>query len=193
MSSWLGSGPLVGERVTLRPLTVDDAPALARVVGDPDRFRWSPGVPVDLASAHRYIDAANADPDARVAFAVVDNVDGQVVGSTSFYEIDHAHRSACIGYTFYAERVQGTTVNPTAKFLLLRHAFEDCGAVRITWHTHEHNARSRAAIEKLGARFEGLLRKHRQFGDGWRTTALYAMTDDDWPAAKAELLQRMSA
>ncbi|QMU21663.1 GNAT family N-acetyltransferase [Gordonia rubripertincta] len=193
MSPWLGTGPLVGERVTLRPLTVDDAPALARVVGDPARFRWSPGVPVDLATAHRYIDAANADPEARVPFAVVDSVDGLVVGSTSFYEIDHAHRSVCIGYTFYAERVQGTTVNPTAKYLLLRHAFEHCGAVRVTWHTHEHNAQSRAAIEKLGARFEGLLRKHRRFGDDWRTTALYAMTDDDWPAAEAVLLQRMSA
>ncbi|ETA08156.1 GNAT family acetyltransferase [Gordonia alkanivorans CGMCC 6845] len=192
VSSWLGTGPLVGERVTLRPLTVHDAPALARVVGDPARFRWSPGVPVDLTSAQRFIDAANVGPDARVAFAVVDNVDGEIVGSTSFYEIDHTHRSACIGYTFYAERVQGTTVNPTAKYLLLRHAFEDCGAVRVTWHTHEHNAQSRAAIEKLGARFEGLLRKHRRFGGGWRTTALYSMTDDDWPVAKDILLQRMS-
>ncbi|MCR8898254.1 GNAT family N-acetyltransferase [Gordonia sp. GONU] len=192
MSSWLGTGPLVGDRVTLRPLTIDDAPTLARVVGDPDRFRWSPGVPIDLASARRFIETATADPDARVAFAVVDNIDGTVVGSTSFYEIDEANRSVCIGYTFYAERVQGTTVNPTAKYLLLRRAFEDCGAVRITWHTHEHNTQSRAAIAKLGARFEGLLRKHRRFGDGWRTTALYSMIDDEWPDAKAALLQRIS-
>ena len=78
MSSWLGTGPLVGDRVTLRPLTVDDAPALARVVGDPDSFRWSPGVPVDLASAHRFIAAATADPEVRVAFAVVDNIDKRI-------------------------------------------------------------------------------------------------------------------
>ncbi|MDS1113365.1 GNAT family protein [Gordonia westfalica] len=191
MSSWLGAGPLVGERVTLRPLTIDDAPALARVVGDPARFRWSAGVPVDLASAQRFIETANARPDARVAFAVVDNTDGSIVGSTSFYDIDEPNLTTCIGYTFYAERVQGTTVNPTAKYLLLRRAFEDCAAVRITWHTHEHNTQSRAAIAKLGARFEGLLRKHRRFGDGWRTTALYSMTDDEWPDAKAALLQRI--
>ncbi|SDU73051.1 GNAT family N-acetyltransferase [Gordonia westfalica] len=191
MSSWLGAGPLVGERVTLRPLTIDDAPALARVVGDPARFRWSAGVPVDLASARRFIETANARPDARVAFAVVDNTDGSIVGSTSFYDIDEPNLTTCIGYTFYAERVQGTTVNPTAKYLLLRRAFEDCAAVRITWHTHEHNAQSRAAIAKLGARFEGLLRKHRRFGDGWRTTALYSMTDDEWSDAKAALLQRI--
>lgn len=193
MSSWLGRGPLVGERVTLRAFTLDDATELATVVGDPARFRWSPNVPVDLPSARRYVETALADPESRVAFAVVDNLDGRVVGSTSFYEIDPANLSVCIGYTFYADDVQGTVVNPTAKYLLMRHAFEECGAVRITWHTHELNARSRAAIEKLGARFEGLLRKHRRFGDGWRTTALYAMTDDEWPAAKEALLQRMSA
>nr|WP_223204880.1 GNAT family protein [Gordonia jinghuaiqii] len=189
----MGTGPLVGGRVTLRPLTVDDADALSRVVGDPGRFRWSPGVPTDRESAARFIEAATADPESRVAYAVIDNEDGRLVGATSFYEIDATNRSTCIGYTFYSERVQGTTVNPTAKLLLMRHAFEECGAVRLTWHTHEDNAQSRAAITKLGASFEGLLRKHRRFGDGWRTTALYAMTDDDWPAAKAVLLQRVSS
>ena len=89
--------------------------------------------------------------------------------------------------------MQGTAVNPTAKYLLMKHAFEDCGAVRLVWHTHELNAQSRAAITKLGATFEGLLRKHRRFGDGWRTTAQFAMTDDDWSAAKATLLQRIQA
>ncbi|WP_055476936.1 GNAT family N-acetyltransferase [Gordonia sp. HS-NH1] len=190
MTSWLATGPLVGDRVTLRPIGLDDVGALAGLIGDPTRFRWAPGVPTDEDSARRYVESALRS---RVAFAVVDNTDGSVVGSTSFYDIDEANRSACIGYTFYSERVQGTAVNPTAKFLLMRHAFEDCGAVRLTWHTHELNAQSRAAITKLGATFEGLLRKHRRFGDGWRTTALYAMTDDDWPSARDRLLQRITA
>ncbi|NDK91699.1 GNAT family N-acetyltransferase [Gordonia desulfuricans] len=192
MSSWLGTGALVGERVTLRPFTVDDADALAQVVADPDRFRWTSGVPIDVDAARAWIDTALADPEHRVAYAVVDNTDGTLVGSTSFYDIDATSRATAIGYTFYAERVQGTTVNPTAKFLLMRHAFEDCGAVRIVWHTHAENAQSRSAIAKLGAQFEGLLRKHRRFGDGWRTTAQYAMTDDDWPEAKAHLVDRIS-
>ncbi|GAB93553.1 GNAT family N-acetyltransferase [Gordonia rhizosphera] len=191
MSAWLGSGPLVAGRVTLRPLTVDDVEALARVVGDPTAFRWT-AVPTDLASSRAWVQAALADPERRIAYAVIDNTDGRVVGSTSYYDIDPANRAATIGYTFYADDVQGTTVNPTAKFLLMRHAFEDCGAVRLVWHTHENNTRSRAAIAKLGATFEGLLRKHRRFGDGWRTTAQYAMIDDDWPVAKQRLLERIS-
>ncbi|MEE3852119.1 GNAT family protein [Gordonia sp. LSe1-13] len=191
MSGWLGSGPLSLGRVTLRPLVADDAEALSRVVGEPERFRWVPGVPSDLESSLRWIENARTTTD-RVAFAVIDNSDSRLIGSTSYYEIDHGNRAAAIGYTFYSEGVQGTAINPTAKLLLMRHAFEECGAVRLVWHTHEHNAQSRAAIAKLGATFEGLLRKHRRFGDGWRTTAQYAMTDDDWPAAKAGLLERIS-
>ncbi|MFE0750108.1 GNAT family N-acetyltransferase [Gordonia sp. NPDC058843] len=190
MSSWLATGPLVGDRVTLRPIDIRDVGALAGVVGDPNRFRWVPGVPTDETGARRFVESALTS---RVAYVVVDNTDGGVVGSTSYYDIDEANRSACIGYTFYSERVQGTVVNPTAKFLLMRHAFEECGAVRLTWHTHENNAQSRAAIAKLGASFEGLLRKHRRFGDGWRTTAQYAMTDDDWPSARERLLRRIDA
>ncbi len=192
MSGWLGTGVLSTERITLRPFTSDDAPELAGVVDDPERFRWAPGVPSDPESSRTWIAAALADPSSRVAYAVVDNAHGRIVGSTSYYDIDPANCAAAIGYTFYAESAQGADINPTAKFLLMRHAFEECGAVRLVWHTHERNAQSRAAIAKLGANFEGLLRKHRRFGDGWRTTALYAMTDDEWPAAKERLLERIS-
>ncbi|MFW0797140.1 GNAT family protein [Gordonia sp. CPCC 205515] len=192
MTEWLGTGPLVLGQVTLRSLSLDDVDALAGVIGDPERFRWSPGIPIDAASSRAYITAALTDPTSRQAFGVVDNDTGRLVGSTSYYEIDPANLAVAIGYTFYAESAQGTTINPTSKYLLLQHAFEDCGAVRVVWHTHESNAQSRAAIEKLGATFEGLLRKHRRFGDGWRTTAQYAMTDDDWPAARAVLLERLS-
>ncbi|MET9199534.1 GNAT family protein [Gordonia sp. NPDC003585] len=191
MSSWLGSGPLIGERVTLRPLRFDDVEALSKVVGDPSRFRWVPGVPVDAVSARSFVEAALHDPERRVGFAVIDNETGTLVGSTSYYDIDAANLTCAIGYTFYTEAAQGTTINPTAKYLLMKHAFEDCGAVRLVWHTHENNAQSRAAITKLGATFEGLLRKHRRFGDGWRTTAQFAMVDEDWPAAKETLLQRL--
>ncbi|MFW0786130.1 GNAT family protein [Gordonia sp. CPCC 206044] len=190
MSAWLGTGPLTHGRITLRPFTPDDADALARVVGDPERFRWTSGVPTDVRSSRAWIETALADPSSRVAFAVVD--DGRLVGSTSYYEIDPENLSTAIGYTFYTESAQGTIVNPTAKFLLMRHAFEECEAVRLVWHTHEQNARSRAAIAKLGASFEGLLHKHRRHRGGWRTTALYAMTDDDWPAAKELLSERIS-
>lgn len=192
MSSWLGTGPLVGDRVTLRALEPDDAPAMAQVAGDPDRFRWFPAIPTDVDSATEWIRVSRAAPEHRVAYAVIDNTDGRLVGSTSFYDIDAANLACAIGYTFYSEHVQGTAVNPTAKYLLMNHAFDECGAVRLVWHTHERNAQSRAAITKLGASFEGLLRKHRRFGDGWRTTAQYSMTDDDWPMARLRLAERLS-
>lgn len=190
MSSWLGTAPLVAGTITLRPTTLDDAEALGQVVSDPAKFVWST-VPVGAEAARQSISDGLADPEWRVAYAVVDNETGALLGTTSYYDIDPANLSLSIGYTFYADDVQGTTVNPTAKYLLLHHAFEECGAVRVVWHTNERNARSRAAIAKLGARYEGVLRKHRRFGDGWRTTAQYAMIDDDWPEAKARLLARM--
>lgn len=191
MSSWLGTGPLTAGQVTLRPLTFDDVDALAEVVHDPQRYRWTT-VPTDRASSRAAIEAALADPESRMAFAVVDNTDGRLVGTTSYYDIDPPNRAVAIGYTFYTEDAQGTAINPSSKYALLQHAFEDCGAVRVVWHTHSENTQSRAAIVKLGATFEGLLRKHRRFGDGWRTTAQFAMIDDDWPSAKATLQQRIS-
>ncbi|MFT4043173.1 MAG: GNAT family protein [Gordonia sp. (in: high G+C Gram-positive bacteria)] len=192
MTGWLGTRPLVGDRVTLRLLTIDDATALGEVVGDRARFRWS-GAPVGTSEAAAYIHAADDSRTTRTAFAVIDNTDHRLIGSTSYYDIDAVNLSVSIGYTFYREEYQGTTVNPTAKYLLLQHAFEDCGAVRVVWHTHEDNAQSRAAIAKLGATFEGLLRKHRRFGTGWRTTAQYAMTDDDWVTVKDALRSRCGA
>ncbi|MFW0788093.1 GNAT family N-acetyltransferase [Gordonia sp. CPCC 205333] len=188
--TWLGSPTMSRAGVTLRPLAVGDVDALGTLVTTPEIFSWSPGVPLNRADALEYIETALSTGD-RQAFAVVDDATGDVVGSTSYYDIDQQNLSLAIGYTFYAEAAQGTVVNPASKYLLLHHAFEICGAVRVVWHTHENNARSRAAIAKLGASFEGLIRKHRRFGDGWRTTAQYAMTDDDWPAAKARLSTRL--
>ncbi|MFT4201598.1 GNAT family N-acetyltransferase [Gordonia sp. (in: high G+C Gram-positive bacteria)] len=189
--TWLGAPTLEYGTVVLRPLALGDAEELGGLVGDPEVFRWSPGVPANVDEARTFVETALRAREAgqRTAFAVIDN--GRLVGSTSYYAINPADLGVAIGHTFYTESAQGTRVNPTSKFLLLRHAFEDCGAVRVEWHTNEHNARSRAAIAKLGAQFEGLMRKHKRFGDGWRTTALYAMTDDDWPAAKAALLNRI--
>ena len=115
-----------------------------------------------------------------------------MVGSTSYYDITPDYRALAIGHTWCSAAVHGTAVNPEAKLLLLRRAFEDLSAVRVVWHTDERNAQSRAGIAKLGATFEGLLRKHRPLPDGsWRTTAQFAMTDDDWPAAREALSKRL--
>lgn len=187
---WLGTPVLGRAGITLRPLRITDAKALAAVAADaPERYRWVPAAPTDLASAIGFITAAHDDPR-REAFAVLDE-QGALVGTTSFYDVDHDTLSLAIGYTFYAPRAQGTVVNPAAKLMLLDYAFTQAGAERVVWHTHEDNAQSRAAIAKLGATFEGLLRKHRRFGDGWRTTAQYAMTVDDWDHAREPLAGRV--
>ena len=190
--AWLGTPTLTEAGVTLRPLTATDAEALATVAGDdPDFARWTAGVPKDARTALDWITAAQDDPQ-RLAFAVIDP-DGRLVGTTSYYEVEDRFKSLTIGYTYYATDVQGTVVNPAAKLALLSYAFDDRGAVRVSWHTHEENAQSRKAIEKLGAKLDGLLAKHRPFEDGHRTTALYSMTDDEWPQAEADLIKRVGA
>jgi RimJ/RimL family protein N-acetyltransferase len=189
--TWFTTPTLTGSRVVLREFTLADAPALAAAVDKPEAFRWTT-VPTDEASAERYIQTA-LDATDRVAFAVIDQNHGRIVGSTSFYDITPDHRALAIGHTWYSTSVQGTAVNPEAKLLLLRRAFEELGAVRVVWHTDERNAQSRAGIAKLGATFEGLLRKHRPLPDGgWRTTAQFAMVDDDWPAARTTLINRIA-
>ena len=198
--TWLGAPTCTRDDVTLRPIAPADAPALARLVDDADLplYRWTGPVPRTDEAAAAWIDDATTTPS-RITFAVLH--DDRLVGTTSLYDADAANRTLAIGYTFYSAAAMGTSVNPTAKLLLLDRAFDECGAVRVVWHTHEANARSRAAIAKLGAEFEGLLRKHRRFlspseGEslrtGWRTTAQFAMTDDDWPAHREALVARIT-
>lgn len=188
--NWFQSPILTGTHVRLEPLVREHADALIAASDDPSIFRWT-AAPINThAEALAYIEAAESNPD-RVAFAQIDTVTGAVVGSTSLYQIDPTHRSLAIGYTWLSKSAQGTRINPEAKLLLLRRAFDDLGVVRVEWHTDEFNEQSRAAIAKLGAQYEGLLRKHRQRADGsWRSTALFAMTDEDWPAIEPQLERR---
>lgn len=189
---WLGSPTLRGGGITLRPLHITDAQALGAIgAADPELGPWTSGIPSDTASAAAFITAAEHDP-ARIAFAVIDDASGDLLGTTSFYEADPGNLTTAIGYTFYARAAHGTAVNPAAKLLLLEHAFTVAGAVRVVWHTHENNAHSRAAIAKLGATQEGSLGKHRRFGGGWRTTVQFAMVDDEWPAARIRLEERVA-
>lgn len=187
---WLGTPTLVSGAVTLRPLKLSDAEELGRVAGEPDLYQWTSGVPHGTGQAMSWIRAALSDPR-RVPFAVLD-ADGMLVGTTSFYDVDAANQTLAIGYTFYGPAAMGTAVNPAAKLALCEYAFTACDAVRVVWHTHVENSRSRAAISKLGAVEEGQLRKHRRFRGGWRTTAQFAIVDDDWPASRKLLEARLA-
>lgn len=188
---WLGTPVLGRAGVTLRPLHITDAKALGAVASDdPDLGRWTSGVPGDTTSAAEWIVTAHHDRH-RLAFAVIDDATGELVGTTSFYDVDEPNATLAIGYTYYAPSAQGTVVNPAAKLMLLDYAFTQAGAARVVWHTHADNERSRAAIAALGATFEGLLAKHRRFDGGWRTTAQYAMTADDWHTVRPALIERL--
>jgi RimJ/RimL family protein N-acetyltransferase len=117
-----------------------------------------------------------------------DAATGEVLGMTSYYAADPVNRSIAIGYTMLGRRSWRTAINTEAKLLLMAHAFGELGAVRVEWHTDIRNERSQRAIARLGAVQEGVLRAHKRRPDGsWRDTVLFAMTADDWPAARERL------
>lgn len=125
------------------------------------------------------------------AFAIFDQT-GRLVGSTRYMDVQAANRGVEIGWTWYARPLWGTKVNPESKYLLLRHAFEDWGAIRVTLKTDLLNVHSQAAIRKLGARFEGILRQHRVRRDGTlRDTVMFSIIDSEWPTVRDRLLERI--
>jgi N-acetyltransferase len=127
-------------------------------------------------------------------FVVIQKEDGLVLGSTSYMTIVARHKRAEIGQTWYSPNVWGTAVNPECKFLLLRHAFEGWGAVRMQLATDARNVHSQRAIVKLGAKFEGRLRNYGIMPDGSpREAVLYSITASEWPDVKKRLLSRIES
>ena len=129
----------------------------------------------------------------RMAFAVVDEATGKVLGCTSYHDIVPALKRVEIGYTWYAQSVQRTHVNTTCKLTLLTHAFETLGAAVVGWRTDNYNFASQRAIERLGAKKDGVIRHHAPRRDGTvRDTVLYSMLAGEWPEAKAQLLDLLN-
>ena len=125
----------------------------------------------------------------RLAFAVIDEATGRVLGSTSYHDILPAVRRVEIGYTWYAQSVQRSHVNTTCKLLLLGHAFDQLGCQVVGWRTDNFNYASQRAIERLGARKDGVIRGHALRRDGTiRDTVMYSMRAGEWPEARAQLL-----
>ncbi len=125
----------------------------------------------------------------RFAFAVLDELSGRVLGCTSYHDILPAVKRVEIGYTWYAKSVQRTHVNTTCKLLLLTHAFEHLGCHVVGWRTDNFNFASQAAIERLGAKKDGVIRGHALRRDGSiRDTVMYSLRSGEWPEVKAQLL-----
>ena len=196
---WFALPALTGSLVRLEPLVLEhSAGYLAASAQDGDEvFRWlSVPRPATIGDAQEQVAAALAARahGTRLPYAQVHPGSGEFLGTTSFYEVNPALRTVAIGHTWLGRRWWRTGVNTEAKLLLLAHAFDRLGAARVVWHTDIRNERSQAAIARLGATREGVLRKHRIRPDGsWRDTVQYAMTDDDWPGARDRLTGSLSA
>jgi N-acetyltransferase len=206
----MSSEPVVlsGTHVRLEPLEHKHAAGLvAAAAGDPSLYRWSP-VPQGRQAAEKYIDTALAWQAAgsAVPFAIVRLADDCVIGSTRFWNIEcwawpEGHPShgrttpdACeIGYTWYASSAIRTAANTESKFLMLRHAFENWQVLRVCFHTDMRNERSRAALARIGAKPEGILRAHRMAADFIpRDSARFSITASEWPIVKQHLRELLS-
>jgi RimJ/RimL family protein N-acetyltransferase len=194
-NEWWGQPALTGRYVRLEPLSLEHVDGLFEASKDPSVWTWlSERQPADAAAVHTMVSKAliARDKGVRLPWAQIDVATGEVAGTTSYYEIAPKDRGLCIGHTWLGARWQRTGVNTESKLLLLQRAFDDLGAIRVGWHTHVRNERSRAAIQRLGASFEGIHRKHRIREDGSiRDTAVFAMTDDDWPDAARALQAKL--
>jgi N-acetyltransferase len=191
----LGPLTLSGRSVRLEPLTPAHAQELLAAAAAPEIWRWLPERIETAGQMAGWIDTALQAQAAGLEypFAVVDLASGKAVGSTRYMDVSETHRGVEVGWTWYRREDWGSRVNPEAKLLLLTHAFEDWGAIRLYLKTDSLNERSRAAILKLGASYEGDLRNHRIRADGsFRHSSYYSILDSEWPAVKRGLEERLA-
>jgi RimJ/RimL family protein N-acetyltransferase len=183
---------LEGEMLVLEPLRAEHAPELFPLA-EPGLFSHTLDWPADGSreAFEAWIGRCLAAP-ASLDFVLRLRETGEPVGCSAYLEIRPAHRGLEIGRTWIARRWQGTRVNPESKYLLLRHAFEDLGAVRVQFKTDLNNLHSQRAIEKLGGRREGVLRRYQMRANGtFRDTVMYSITDGEWPEVRSGLEVRL--
>lgn len=194
MTKWDDTPALIGEHVRLEPLQLRHAEGLLEASDDDEVFAWQLFArPTTLAEAKALIELYLGRPNTR-SWAQIDQRSNQVAGLTTYYDIDPARRTVAIGSTWLGRRFWRTGVNTDSKLLLLRHAFDVLACARVVWHVDIKNERSQAAVARIGGVREGVLRKHIIRRDGsWRDTVLFSMTDDEWPAARDKLEQRLAA
>ena len=196
-SPWHTAVTLTGRHVVLEQLGPGHVDGLFAALADDEPWRHLPaGRPAnrDEMAARVAADLRAQHLGQRVVWAQRDAVTGEVVGTTSYHDIDDDRRSLGIGYTVLAPSRWRTGINTEAKLMLLERAFGTLRAERVFWYTDIRNERSQRAIERLGATREGVLRRHRRRPDGtWRDTVLYAMTAGEWPAAATRLRTRLGS
>jgi N-acetyltransferase len=187
---------LTGRHVRLEPLTLDHLDRLCEVGLDAELWRWTPYWVRSRDDMRRYIEAALKDQaeGRALPFATIEQSSGRAIGSTRFMNIDLTNRHVEIGATWIGREWQRTPVNTEAKHLMLQHAFETLACVRVELKTDVLNEKSRNAILRIGAKQEGIFRKHVVCWDGRiRDTVWYSILDSEWPGVKAMLEQKLAA
>ncbi|KZN33672.1 GNAT family N-acetyltransferase [Pseudoalteromonas luteoviolacea] len=191
---WLKSNVLEGDVVVLEPIKLEHVESLASAVQDGESWQlWYASVPTP-EKMYGYVEKAiEGAKSGQPAYVVKTKADNQIVGTTRYYDVKAQHRRASIGYTWYADTVKRTAVNTECKYLLIKHLFESCNALSLEFKTHYFNQASRTAIERLGAKLDGVLRSHQIMDDGSiRDTAVYSILSHEWPSVKNHLLAKLA-
>ncbi|MEN8516109.1 GNAT family protein [Burkholderia sp. RS02] len=187
--------PLIGERVELRPLEASDRQALLDAAADGQLWNLKVTVVPGAETIDAYLDTALQGRAAGTVmpFAIVDRASGRVIGSTRFWKIDRKNRKLEIGHTWLSESAQRTRANTEAKWLLLTYAFDTLHCVRVQFTTDELNEKSRAAILRLGAKQEGIVRHERIMPDGRkRNSVRFSIIDEEWPDVRGRLMAKLA-
>ena len=189
--SWLEPITLTGSRVTLEPLSFDHHDGLVAALKDGEMWNlWYTSIPTPdrlRAEIERRLRLQAAG--SMLPFTVRENAGGRVVGMTTYMNVEEAHRRVEIGSTWYGRSVQRTGLNRQCKLLLLSHAFDQLRCIAVEFRTHFFNRQSRQAIERLGAKLDGILRDHQIGSNGTlRDTCVYSIIAGEWPTVKANLM-----
>ncbi|WEF52755.1 GNAT family N-acetyltransferase [[Pseudomonas] carboxydohydrogena] len=186
---------LIGSHVRLRVMRDDDAPALVRAAADGELWTLKVTAVPSEATVAAYMKTAldGAKAGTVIPYVIETIATGEPIGSTRFWRLDRANRTVEIGHTWISASYQRTAVNTEMKLLMLTHAFETLSCVRVQFQTDELNAKSRAAIARLGAKEEGILRNERIMPDGRiRNTVMFSILDSEWPDVKSKLSARLA-
>jgi RimJ/RimL family protein N-acetyltransferase len=186
---------LEGQHVRLEPLKAHHVEPLLKAARDPKIWEFTTVVMSTAADIQKYVETALDWQNAGTAvpFVTMERGSHRVIGSTRFANIDRDHRRAEIGWTWLSPDYWRTPINTEAKYLMLRHAFEQWKCVRVELKTNAKNARSRAAILRIGAKEEGTLRHHMIQPDGsFRDSVYFSILDEEWPAVKRRLEERLA-
>ncbi len=186
---------LEGSHVRLQPLSMEHYEGLCAVGFDGDLWCWVPYVMETPEHMKSYIEAAleNRDKGTEFPFATTERATGRIIGSTRYMNIDMNHRRLEIGSTWIGKPWQRSPINTEAKYLMLRHAFEQLGCIRVELKTDALNQQSRNAILRIGAREEGILRRQLITPSGRvRDTVYFSVLDSEWPGVKQRLEERMT-